>query len=131
LTVWGFSKGHLDRPGRFSARVIPRAGSAINAEPPPEIKRDDEIVAAEIAHGLQDSACRRLARRTGWAASMILMRPAGTAWPYRMTTTPETSTSAHAASSAAAIAAEALPAPTTTQRPLGFGGKCRSRAAAG
>ncbi len=47
----------------------------------------------------------------------------GAACPSRVTTTPSSGTSGHAASNAAAMAAEALPAPTTTQRPLGLGGR--------
>ncbi|MCP1834146.1 hypothetical protein J2R76_002483 [Bradyrhizobium sp. USDA 4532] len=40
-----------------------------------------------------------------------------------MTTTPESATSGHAASRPAAIAADALPAPTTMHLPLGFAGR--------
>src|ERR1700751_3869963 len=51
------------------------------------------------------------------------MQPAGTEWPCRVTTTPERSTSGHAASRTAAIAADDLPAPTTMHLPFGFAGK--------
>ena len=46
----------------------------------------------------------------------------GTACSSRVTTTPSSVTSGHAASSAAAMAAEAFPAPTTTHLPVGFSG---------
>ncbi len=59
----------------------------------------------------------------GGVRGAVFFRPAGTAWPYRVTTTPETATSGHARSTTCAISAADLPAPTTTHRPRGFGGR--------
>ena len=63
---------------------------------------------------------------TGCAASTISMRSHGMAYPYRVTTTPDTGPGQWS-SNAFAIAADALPAPTTIMRPLGAGGRCGGR----
>ena len=54
----------------------------------------------------------------------------GTAWPYRVTTSPESGPS-QLSSTARAMAADALPAPTTTVRPLGGGGRAAGMRRAG
>ena len=117
----------------LSAKVILPAGRTISEDPPPDIKATtrssavNPFTAARIRH----PASSLNASGVGCDASSTSMRPAAARCPCRVTTTPLRSTSPQAASSAAAIATEALPAPTTTQRPFGFSGKCRSRAAPG
>src|SRR5581483_4037838 len=65
-----------------------------------------------------------------WLASTISMRAHGTAWPCRVTTSPS-SGPGQASSKARAIAAEALPAPTTTVRPATGAGRCATTARRG
>lgn len=94
-------------------------------EPPPDIS------AITKSSGDNPRTCLKTSSAAAWlavsgtgcAASNTLIRPAGTEWPYLVTTAPLTLTSGHASSIAAAIAADALPAPTTTQRPRGLSGR--------
>ncbi len=111
---------------RLSSNVKPAAGKASKEDPPPEIRAMTRssgpspctaCITAFAATSLRWSG-------TGWDASSIRTWRVGTACPSRVTTTPSSTTSGHAASNAAAMAAEALPAPTTTQRPRGLGGRC-------
>ena len=67
---------------------------------------------------------------TGWLASTISIRSQATAWPCRVTTSPS-SGPGQFASKARAIAADALPAPTTTVRPATGAGMCAATARAG
>ena len=67
-------------------------------------------------------ASRPASSGTGWAASRTWMRDVGTAWPYRVTTSPERSP-VQCCSTARAIEAAALPAPMTMVRPAAASGR--------
>ena len=102
----------------LSARLRPGAGRASRAEPPPEIRQTSwsSRPRPSASSRMRRAACSPLASGTGWLASTISMRSHATAWPCRVTTRP-LSSPGHRRSKARAIAAEALPAPTTTVRP--------------
>jgi hypothetical protein len=81
---------------------------------------------------MSHAACSPALSGTGWLASTILMRSHGTAWPRRVTTRPSSGLSpGQAISKARAIAAEALPAPTTIVLPATGGGRYGGIARAG
>ena len=119
----------------LSSRVSPAAGRVNSAEPPPEIRASNRSSALKslARPRIRSAACRPAVSGTGCAASTISMRSHGTAQPVRVTTRPERSPS-QLSSTARAMAADALPAPTTTVRPAGgagrWGGTVRAGSAA-
>src|SRR6185312_8772688 len=116
----------------LSASVRPAAGSASSAEPPPEIRQTSwsPSPSSPARARMRLAAFSPAASGTGWLASTISIRSQGTAWPRRVTTSPE-SGPRHASSKARAIAAEALPAPIATVRPGTGGGRRPARARSG
>ena len=68
---------------RLSSSVSPGAGSAISAEPPPEISA---ITRSSAVRSLTVSSMRRaaislLASGTGWLLDSTVIRCVGTSWP--------------------------------------------------
>ena len=108
----------------LSASVI-SVGRASSVEPPPEMSTSTRSFGSSPC----TSASMRLAARVASAsvaACVTSMRRVEPASPPRVATRPDRRTSGQACSTAAAIAAADLPAPTTTQRPLGRCGRCRA-----
>jgi hypothetical protein len=100
-----------------SARVRP-AGASSSAEPPP----DSNTITRSSAPALSSKArMRRPASSPAWfgigcAASMIATRAVGAACPVLTTTRPPLIAAPNTSSTARAIGAPALPAPTTRTR---------------
>ena len=111
----------------LSASVMPGAGSESRAEPPPDTRNTNwsSDPSPRARSRMRCAAACPAASGTGWLASTISIRSHGTPWPWRVTTSP-LSSPGHRPSKARAIAADALPAPTTTVRP----GTAAGRAAA-
>lgn len=116
----------------LSARLRPGNASGSRAEPPPEMRHSTRSSAVSpcTSASMRRAAASPAASGTGWAASTISMCWQGTACPYRVTTSPDKGP-CQWSSTARAIAADALPAPTTTSRPLGGLGRCRGTHRAG
>ena len=108
----------------LSSSVRPGPGTGINAEPPPEIRQSARSCGPRSAttSRRRPAAARPVASGTGWAASTTSIWRHGTPCPYRVITRPESGPS-QCCSTAAAMAAAAFPAPTTTVRPRGGGGR--------
>ena len=107
----------------LSSRDSPSAGSGSSADPPPDSRHSTRSSAPRpCTRPNRRSAARRPASAgTGCADSSTSIRSQATAWPWGVTTVPLSSPS-QCDSTARAIAAAALPAPTTTVRPAGGGG---------
>ena len=116
----------------FSARLRPSPGRVSSADAPPEISattRSSSVRPSTLSR-MRRAASLPRSSGTGCAASTISMRLQGAAWPYRVTTSPVRSPFQFS-SNARAIAADALPAPTTIVRPLGGSGRWRGTIFAG
>ena len=116
----------------LSASVTSPPGSDSSADPPPEMSastRSSLVRPCAIAR-ISPAAAMPAASGFGCPASTTRIRFVGAPWPARVTTRPS-SGPRQCFSTAAAIAAAALPAPTTIVRPLGGSGRCSGTISAG
>src|SRR3990170_1040443 len=99
----------------LSSRVIPSGGAVSSAEPPPEIrtKTRSRSPARRAIARTSSAAATLAASGSGCPASTTRTRDVGAVCPYLTLTTPALIRSPRISSSAAAIAAPALPPPTT------------------
>ena len=132
----GAQQGAASPPACRRASGPAPAGSA-SAEPPPETRQTSWSSGPSPCASARMSRGRLLARprrAPGGSPRRSRMRSQGTPWPCRVTTRPSSGPpllAGQAFSKARAIAAEALPAPTTTVRPATGGGRCGVIARAG
>src|SRR3990172_4734070 len=99
----------------LSSRVIPSGGAVSSAEPPPEIrtKTRSRSPARRAIARTSSAAATLAASGSGCPASTTRTRDVGAVCPYLTLTTPALIRAPRISSGAAAIAAPALPPPTT------------------
>ncbi len=116
----------------LSASVTSPPGSVSSADPPPEMsaRTRSSLVRPCVIARISLAAAIPAASGFGCPASTTRIRVVGAPWPTRVTTSPS-SGPRQCFSTAAAIAAAALPAPTTIVRPFGGLGKCSGTISAG
>ena len=116
----------------LSASVTSPPGSDSSADPPPEMSAStrSSLVRPRMIARISPAAAMPAESGFGCPASTTRMRFVGAPWPTRVTTSPS-SGPRQCFSTAAAIAAAALPAPTTIVRPLGGSGRCLGTISAG
>jgi len=101
-----------------SARVTPGTGAGNRLDAPPDNSTNSRSQGVKSWTNVRS----RLAAKSpawsgiGWAASTIVIRSVGTLWPVLTTMNPPSSRDPRTCSSAWAIRAEALPAPTANTR---------------
>lgn len=86
------------------------------------IKGHPGIAGSRARSSMRRAATRPASSGRGCTASTTSMRRHATAWPKRVTTSPESGPSQWCAT-VRAVAAEALPAPTTSRHPAGGSGR--------
>ena len=116
----------------MSSSVRPADGRVESEDPPPEISASTRSsgVSPCISASISAAAAAPAASGVGWLPKRSAMRDSARPAPCGATTSPSSGPS-QARSTASAILAAALPAPTTMVRPRGFFGRCGARQVSG